>query len=114
MTQRVRGDIRVHPDRVVAGPPDKRDRFLGASPRTPPPRCATSRAVCGLTSLEDAQQPNHFYFYEIYRDADAFAAHKAAPHFAAWRRAAEECVVPGSQVNTFSDMIVSHAAEVSA
>ena len=44
----------------------------------------------------------------------AFAAHKAAPHFAVWRQAAEECVVPGSQVNTFSDMFVSHAAAVSA
>jgi (4S)-4-hydroxy-5-phosphonooxypentane-2,3-dione isomerase len=33
--------------------------------------------------MEDAQRPTH-YFYEIYRDSEAFGEYKAAPHFAVW------------------------------
>jgi (4S)-4-hydroxy-5-phosphonooxypentane-2,3-dione isomerase len=40
--------------------------------------------------MEDAQRPTH-YFYEIYRDSEAFGEYKAAPHFAVWRRAAGAC-----------------------
>ena len=36
--------------------------------------------------MEDAQRPTH-YFCEIYRDSEALGEYKAAPHFAAWRRA---------------------------
>ena len=63
--------------------------------------------------MEDAQRPTH-YFYEIYRDSEAFGEYKTAPHFAVWRRAAGECVVPGRQINTFSDMVVSHSDELPA
>jgi len=31
--------------------------------------------------LEDANDPNRFFFYEVYRDADAVAAHRQTPHF---------------------------------
>ncbi|HEX5523889.1 MAG TPA: putative quinol monooxygenase, partial [Pedococcus sp.] len=51
---------------------------------------------------QDTTDDHHFVFYEIYADEDAVAAHRAAPHFAAWRQAADRCVVPGSQVNTFA------------
>lgn len=94
--------------------PEKRDRFLAAITQNAAASVRDEPGCLRFDVMEHAQQPNQFYFYEVYRDTDGFAAHKAAPHFAAWRRAAEECVVPGSQVNTFSDIIVSHAAEVSA
>jgi|SRR5579884_2928836 len=38
--------------------------------------------------LRDAQDPNLYYFYEIYRDEAALEAHRAAPHYAVWRAAA--------------------------
>ncbi len=35
--------------------------------------------------IQDQNDQNRFYFYEVYRDQKAFEAHLAAPHFAAWR-----------------------------
>lgn len=61
--------------------------------------------------MEDAQ-PNQCYYYEIYTDAAAFDAHKASAYFAQWRLLAEVCLVPDSQVNIFSNMVVSHDSEV--
>ena len=34
--------------------------------------------------LRDQADPNTFVFYEVYKDADAVAVHKATPHFAVW------------------------------
>ena len=31
--------------------------------------------------LQDRDDPNRFYFYEVYRDEAAFAAHRETPHF---------------------------------
>ena len=55
---------------------------------------------------------NRFVLYELYRDAAAFAAHKAAPHFAEWRRVAEQVVE--SQLNTAGELLVTHTSEESA
>ncbi|MEI2775899.1 MAG: putative quinol monooxygenase [Tetrasphaera sp.] len=52
--------------------------------------------------------PHDFVLYERYDDLDAFAAHKAAPHFAVWREAAAAYLVPGSQLNTLGDVIAHH------
>jgi autoinducer 2-degrading protein len=63
--------------------------------------------VCSVASDE-----NRFVLYELYTDADAFAAHKAAPHFAQWRTVAERVLV--GQVNTPGELLVTHASEESA
>ena len=52
--------------------------------------------------------PHHFVFYEVYRDEAALEAHRAAPHFAAWREAVTRTVVPGSQVNTVTELVLAH------
>ena len=39
--------------------------------------------------LQDAQDRNVYYFYEVYRDEAALEAHRAAPHYAVWRAAAD-------------------------
>jgi quinol monooxygenase YgiN len=56
-----------------------------------------------------ADDPNRFFLYELYTDADAFAAHKAAPHFAAWREIAEQVLV--GQVNTPGELLHTHTSE---
>ena len=38
---------------------------------------------------EDHETANTFYFYEAYKDDDALAAHRAAPHYAVWRAFAD-------------------------
>jgi autoinducer 2-degrading protein len=63
--------------------------------------------VCSVDSDE-----NRFVLYELYTDADAFAAHKAAPHFAQWRTVAEQVLV--GQVNTPGELLVTHPSEESA
>ena len=57
---------------------------------------------------QDLKDPLHFIFYELYTDEAAVEAHRAASHFAVWRKAAEACVVKGSQVNTLSRRLFSH------
>ena len=63
--------------------------------------------VCSVDGEE-----HRFVLYELYRDADAFAAHKTTPHFAQWRTIAEQLVE--SQVNTAGSLLVTHTAEESA
>jgi quinol monooxygenase YgiN len=36
--------------------------------------------------LEDINDPNVIYLYEVYRDEGALEAHRQAPHFLRWKR----------------------------
>jgi len=56
---------------------------------------------------------HHFVFYERYTNEAALDAHRAAPHFATWRAAANRLVVPGSQVNVIASLL-THQSEVIA
>ena len=40
--------------------------------------------------IQDQADPAHVVLVEVYRDAEAPAAHKRTPHYAAWRDAVEE------------------------
>lgn len=53
--------------------------------------------------LRDRDDEHRFLLYEVYADDDAFAAHRATPHFARWREAAARCLEPvGGQDNTYA------------
>ena len=39
--------------------------------------------------LQDDNDENVYYFYEVYRDQAALDAHRQAPHYATWRAAAD-------------------------
>jgi quinol monooxygenase YgiN len=65
----------------------------------------------GCLSFDVAQavgDEHHFVFHEVYASHDAVEAHRAAPHFAAWREVADTCVVPGSQVNVLAHRLFHH------
>ena len=69
--------------------PDARERFLKAievdalgSERDEP-------GCMRFNVLQDAQDQDVYYFYEVYRDEAALEAHRAAPHYAVWRAAAD-------------------------
>lgn len=94
--------------------PEKREDFLVGIAANAESSVRDEPGCLRFDVMEDVQRPNTFYYYEIYTDPAAFDAHKASSHFARWRLIAEVCVVPGSQVNTFSDLVVTHAAAVSA
>ena len=61
-----------------------------------------------------AADPDRFFLYELYTDAEAFEAHKASPHFAQWREIAARVLVPGGQVNTAGELLSTHTSEESA
>ena len=63
--------------------------------------------VCSVDGDED-----RFVLYELYSDAEAFAAHKASPHFREWRVVAER--VLAGQVNAPGTLLVTHSAEVAS
>jgi (4S)-4-hydroxy-5-phosphonooxypentane-2,3-dione isomerase len=69
--------------------PEERERFLQAievdalgSERDEP-------GCLRFNVLQDGQDSNVYYFYEVYRDEAALEAHRAAPHYAVWRAAAD-------------------------
>lgn len=69
--------------------PEQRPRFLQAievdalgSERDEP-------GCLRFNVLQDAQDENVYYFYEVYKDEAALEAHRAAPHYAVWRAAAD-------------------------
>jgi (4S)-4-hydroxy-5-phosphonooxypentane-2,3-dione isomerase len=63
--------------------------------------------VCSVDGDE-----NRFVLYELYVDADAFAAHKQTPHFQAWREVADRVVA--AQLNTPGVLLATNSAEVAA
>ena len=89
--------------------PGRRDEFLAAIKENAE-RTFTDEAGCRYFDVVvDLEDDHHFVFHELYDDEEAVAAHRAAPHFKAWREAAAKCVVPGSQANTLSRRLFHHS-----
>jgi (4S)-4-hydroxy-5-phosphonooxypentane-2,3-dione isomerase len=69
--------------------PEGRERFLQAIEVD---AIGSERDEAGcfrFNVLRDQKDPNVYYFYEVYRDEAALEAHRAAPHYAVWRAAAD-------------------------
>ncbi|MGH7301541.1 MAG: putative quinol monooxygenase [Candidatus Rokuibacteriota bacterium] len=69
--------------------PEERERFLGA---------IEDDAICSerdepgclrFNVLQDLQDENVYYFYEVYQDQAALEAHRNTPHYAIWRGVAD-------------------------
>ena len=43
--------------------------------------------------LRSSDDPSHFTLYEVYRDAEALAAHRETPHYKQWAAAVEPWLV---------------------
>src|SRR6516162_3629549 len=52
--------------------------------------------------LRDQADPDHVVLVEVYRDADASAAHKLTPHYAIWRDTVAEMMAEPRQSAKFS------------
>src|SRR5260370_28007774 len=88
--------------------PEGRERFLQAievdalgSERDEP-------GCLRFNVLHDGQDPNVYYFFEVYRDEAALEAHRAARHYAVWRAAAD--TLDGSPQATRCDTAFPAAA----
>ena len=69
--------------------PEARQRFLDAievdalGSERDEPGCAR------FDVLQDANDEQVYYFYEVYRDQAALEAHRATPHYAVWKAVAD-------------------------
>ena len=52
--------------------------------------------------IQDDDDPGHLVLVEVYRDADAAAAHKQQPHYATWRDTVAEMMAEPRASTKFS------------
>ncbi|HTV44907.1 MAG TPA: putative quinol monooxygenase [Stellaceae bacterium] len=69
--------------------PEERARFLKAIEVDALGSERDEAGCMRFNVLQDAADENVYYFYEVYRDEAALEAHRAAPHYAVWRAAAD-------------------------
>jgi (4S)-4-hydroxy-5-phosphonooxypentane-2,3-dione isomerase len=69
--------------------PEARERFLAAIEADALGSERDEPGCMRFNVLQDAQDQNVYYFYEVYRDEAALEAHRATPHFARWRAAVD-------------------------
>jgi autoinducer 2-degrading protein len=74
--------------------PDERERFLKAIEVDALGSERDETGCLRFNVLQDAQDQNVYYFFEAYRDEAALEAHRAAPHYAVWRAAADTLDAP--------------------
>jgi quinol monooxygenase YgiN len=80
--------------------PELRDEFLKAievdalGSEQDEPGCAR------FNVLQDMEDENVYYFYEVYKDEAAVLAHRAAPHYAVWKAAAHTLDAPIERIDT--------------
>jgi len=72
--------------------PEKRDQFLEAIEDDSICSVRDEPGCLRFDVLQDQNDPDRYYFYEVYKDEDAFQAHTQTPHLARWRAAAAECL----------------------
>jgi autoinducer 2-degrading protein len=82
--------------------PDKRDQFLKAIEVDALGSEGDEPGCLRFNVLQDQEDPNVYYFYEAYRDEAALEAHRAAPHYAVWRAAADTLDGPAQATRTRS------------
>jgi quinol monooxygenase YgiN len=69
--------------------PDGRQRFLKAIEIDALGSERDEAGCMRFNVLQDEKDENIFYFYEVYKDQAALDAHRATPHYAKWREAAD-------------------------
>jgi autoinducer 2-degrading protein len=69
--------------------PSQVDAFLAETARNARSSLQES-GVLRFDVLQDQSDPTHVVLVEVYRDADAAAAHKDTPHYATWRETVAE------------------------
>ena len=75
--------------------PDRREEFLRAAEEDGRGSREDEPGSLRFDVLQDEADPNHFYYYEVYRDEAAYRAHQETPHYRVWRAAVEAGVLEG-------------------
>ena len=69
--------------------PDHRERFLNAVETDALGSERDEPGCLRFNVLQDAEDENTYYFYEVYEDDAALEAHREMPHYAIWKAAAD-------------------------
>jgi (4S)-4-hydroxy-5-phosphonooxypentane-2,3-dione isomerase len=69
--------------------PEERTRFLQAIEADALGSERDEPGCVRFNVLQDERDENVYYFFEVYRDQAALEAHRAMPHYAVWRSAAD-------------------------
>lgn len=73
--------------------PDQRQRFLDAAEDDSTSSVRDEGGGClRFDVLQDEEDENHFFFYEVYRDAEAHQKHSTYPHYARWTAARDQVI----------------------
>ena len=70
--------------------PDQRQRFLDVIEDDAQSSVRDEPGCLDFQVLQDQSDPDTYYFYEVYRDEEAFKAHGQTPHFQRWNAASQE------------------------
>jgi len=70
--------------------PDQRQRFLDVIEDDSVSSVRDEPGCLDFQVLQDQADPDTYYFYEVYRDEEAFNAHGQTPHFQRWNTASQE------------------------
>jgi (4S)-4-hydroxy-5-phosphonooxypentane-2,3-dione isomerase len=72
--------------------PEQRGRFLEAIEDNAVSSVREEPGCLRFDVARNQDDPDHYFFYEVYRDEAAFKDHRASEQFARWREAAEVCL----------------------
>ena len=82
--------------------PELRQRFLDAIEVDAVGSERDEPGCVRFNVLQDDADENVYYFYEVYRDQAAVEAHRAAPHYAVWKAAADTLDGPTERIECTS------------
>jgi len=77
---------------------EKREQFLAAIEDDSICSVRDEPACVRFDVLQDRNDSDRYYFYEVYHDEAGFEAHKETPHLKRWRDAAAECVAEQNSI----------------
>jgi quinol monooxygenase YgiN len=78
--------------------PDMREKFLKAIEHDALGSERDEPGCLRFNVHQDQKDANVYYFYEVYKDEAALEAHRAAPHYAVWKAAADSLDGPTEAV----------------
>ncbi len=84
--------------------PEKRQQFLEVIEDDSISSVRDEPGCVRFDVLQDNADPNTYYFYEVYQDEAAVAAHRQTPHLARWLKASEEVLSEPSQVTRMTSV----------
>lgn len=70
--------------------PEHRDDWIAAATRDARGSVENEPGCLRFDIVQDGEDPNRFYFYEVYIDEAAFKAHLQQPHYLRWREEAKD------------------------